>query len=459
MSKDLKWQMKLLEESASLDIEVPYSNDTEEERKITFEYRLTFEANTIAESKKDVLALPNISSVAHILLSVYRPKLFEPEKPSIYKFIVNQVCDGKCEKTISRQITFKEYELKQDVVLLNGKAFFVRAMKINPFVEKVNETFTDNMYYRAVYNAKKFGFNAIVAEEPSVFLTESAERFGLFVLQQKDLPRTTITYTEKAVGADEDMRFQMEQAVRLCGAYDSALNNVSCGAFCVEDYAIFDEFARPTVSASAMKAIWASENELYICRNGNKVYAFTKADSCQSFVNGHPTGAMDRVAKGIFVDELPKSFVQYAVIASAINQKDAKAFLSPTGKAAKVVFKAEISGRNIDCDSKDMVPVTAYVLDENGNIDVNYVGDAYFVPYSSAIIRGKINYTRDVGIGSDKYGNVVTIEGASEKEQEKYILPFQAGMATVLLSARNHSKFTGITVFTEFGSKTEYLNY
>lgn len=459
MSENLSWQMKIMEESASLDIEVPYSNDTEEERKITFEYRLTFQGNTVAESKKDVLALPNISSVAHILLSVYRPKFFEPEKPSIYKFIVNQVCDGKCEKTISRQITFKEYELKQDVILLNGKAFFVRAMKINPFVEKVNETFTDNMYYRAAYNAKKFGFNAIVAEEPSVFLIESAERFGLLVLQPKDLPGTTFTYTEKAVGADADMGLQVKQAACLCEAYDDALRNVSCGAFCVEDYAIFDEYARPTVSARAMKAIWASENDIYICRSGNKVYAFTKADSCQVFVNAHPAGQMEKVAEGIFADELPQFFVQYAVAASVINRKDAKVFLNPAEKAVKVVFKAETSGRNIDCDSKDIVPVTAYALDKNGNVDVNYVGNAYFVPYSSAIIRGKINYTRDVGIGSDKYGNVVTMEDVSEKEQEKYILPFQAGMATVLLSARNHSKFTGITVFTEFGSKTEYLNY
>ena len=142
-----------------------------------------------------------------------------------------------------------------------------------------------------------------------------------------------------------------------------------------------------------------------------------------------------------------------------MNKDDYEVILKPIGKAEKFVFKVDASGRNLANDMNDMVPVTAYAMDANGNIDVNYNGDVHFVPYSSAIIRGKTDYTQNVGIGADKYGNVVAVEGDKGEPADKYILPFKGGMATVLVSGRNNSRFTGITAHSDLGSKTEYIDY
>lgn len=459
MSKKIEWKLFLEEESAMLDISVPYSNESDEEKKLTFKYELTYKEEIIAAFEKEVLALPNHSSVAHIPLSILRPERWIPEKPAVYKFTVKIVCDGTCMETIKKQITFKQYKTQNGIFLLNGKALYIKAMKIHPFVEKTGSSFTSNMYYRAAINAKRAGFNAVVVEEPSDFFVETCERFGLLVLKPEELPKSAIIYDDKTVGADAEIKLQVEQAINFCKAYQQALKNVICGAFVVADYALFDDFSRPSATAGVAKALLSLENYTHTCRCENKVYVFTKAEVCKAFVNAHPIGNLETTENGVFIGELPDTYVEYSVVTSMMNKDDYEVILKPIRKAEKFVFKVEASCRNLANDMNDMVPVTAYAMDANGNIDVTYNGDVHFVPYSSAIIRGKEDYTLNLGIGADKYGNVVAVDGEQKEPDDKYILPFNGGMATVLVSARNNSRFTGITAHSDLGSKTEYIDY
>lgn len=457
VSNKIEWKSYLEEESAYLDISVPYHNDSQKENVIIFEYELTHKDKIVAKFQKEILALPEYKGMVHIPLSILHPELWTTKTPSLYRFSVNISKDGNCIETLSTQIVFRKYEIQRDVAMLNGEALFLKVMVINPIVEKIGQAYVDNMYYRALYEAKCAGFNAVMVEDANDFTKELGEYFGLLVLQNKDIPKTAILYDQKAIAADEDVESQVKQAVNLCEAYETALKDINCGAFCVSDKALYDDFLRPNVATGAVKAFFTEDNYAYVCRNKDKLYIFTKADCYKAFVNAHPIDNLEKVQTGIFKGTLPEAFVQYEVVTSMINKEDYKVILKPIEKATKFLCKAEESRRNLANDSKDVVPITAYALDENGNIVPDYEGDVHFIPYSSAIIRGKTDYTLNIGIGADKFGNVVAIKGDA-KETEKYVLPFKSGIATVLVSGTDQ-RLTGITAHSNLGSETVYLRY
>ncbi len=458
MSKELKWNAHLDSESGLLEITMPYCNDGEEEKVFRFVYELTCGGEKAAAFEKEVLALPKHQDDVHIFISVLRPKLWTPERPHVYQLTVKTVCENQVMNTVKKQITWKHCEMSGDVFLLNGSARFVKAMQVHPVVEKTHTEFTDNMYYRAAVRAKEAGFQAIVAEQPPVSFVELCERFGLLVLEPSELPKTAQLYAERTEGADAKKEVQIQEAKAFVDAYYTALHDVECGAFVAADFALFDAFSRPALTAKAAKAILTDGTALCVADCGQEVYAFTGAETCMGYVNGHPTGTLESAGEGVFVGQLPDTYAEYAVEVADAGGEKKRTIFKPRKKATKFVFRVETSKRNLANDRKDMVPVTAYAIDENGNVDEEYEGEVHFVPYSSAIIRGEKDFTQNVGIGADKFGNVVAVEEEGTVS-EQYILPFKGGMATVLVSGTNNSRFTGITAHSELGSKTEYLDY
>lgn len=466
-------QSRFDEESAQIDVRLPVKNTDTEEKLLTLEYGLTFEGDHVAGFSKALMLPPGAVTAAHLPIAFAHPRLFMPGKPSSYQLEVKLFVDGKPAGAFEKGFALKHVAVERDVFLLNGRAVFLTAMVIHPFVEAVGSGFTDNMYYRAAYRAKQMGFLAVVSEQPPGFFQEVCESMGLLLLEPGELPKTAAVYEVRTAGADTAGKLLTEQALELCRAYDAARRDVGCGAFCVSDQALFDGFGRACPAARALGAVLSAPDEggmpaaaageplgqrLYVMRCTNKVYAFAGADRCKAFVDGHFVSELTKLLDGVFIGELPERYVEYTLLSFRGGRPAGEVVLNPPGRAVQLILKAEISGRNIKNDRTDMVPVTAYAVDGSGTIDIGYEGEIQFIPFSSAIIRGKPDYTQENGIGSDPYGNVVTISGAAA-EAEKYVIPFRSGIATVLVSAKSNSRFTGLAARCQLGSRTEYLDY
>ncbi len=133
------------------------------------------------------LTLDPVSDVSYV---VKRPELWSAETPNLYDLMV-EVCDedGQMQECFVQHIGFRRFELKNGLMLLNGKRIVFKGVNRHEFSSRTGRAISKEEVLQDVLTMKRNNINAIrTSHYPDAsILYDLCDEYGLYMIAENNL--------------------------------------------------------------------------------------------------------------------------------------------------------------------------------------------------------------------------------------------------------------------------------
>jgi len=146
--------------------------------------RLSYKGETILTDERE------ISESLRLSLSVNEPKLWSAEKPELYDLTFKVYDDGgKLSEVINERVGFRRIEIKDKIMLLNGKRIVFNGTNRHDFSSVYGRAITKEEIEKDVITMKRNNINAVrTSHYPNTdYLYELCDEYGLYVIAENNL--------------------------------------------------------------------------------------------------------------------------------------------------------------------------------------------------------------------------------------------------------------------------------
>lgn len=136
------------------------------------------------------LVSEKVEKPEEIALPVVHPKLWSAEQPNLYRLeILVRDETGCCAETVSEQVGFRRFEIKDGLMLLNGKRIVFRGVNRHEFSAASGRCVTEAETEQDIITMKQHNINAVrTSHYPNQsFFYRLCDRYGLYVMDEMNL--------------------------------------------------------------------------------------------------------------------------------------------------------------------------------------------------------------------------------------------------------------------------------
>ncbi len=122
--------------------------------------------------------------------SVVSPKLWSSEVPSLYDLVIEVIDDtGHVKEIITEKTGFRRFELKNGLMLLNGKRIVFKGVNRHDFDASVGRAVTKEMIERDLLTMKRNNINAVrTSHYPNnAYLYKRCDELGLYLIAENNM--------------------------------------------------------------------------------------------------------------------------------------------------------------------------------------------------------------------------------------------------------------------------------
>lgn len=195
--------------------------------------------NEMVTKKRSDLGIDN-----KIEMSVKEPKLWSAENPYLYKLLIEVMDEDNhiCE-VIKQSVGFRKFEIKNSLMLLNGKRIVFKGVNRHEFSSKTGRVVNEEEVIQDIITMKQNNINAVrTSHYPNAsFVYELCDRYGLYMIAECNLEshgswdpvlRGNGTTAEVVPGDNKDWLNMMLDRVNSCYQRDKNHPSIliwSCG--------------------------------------------------------------------------------------------------------------------------------------------------------------------------------------------------------------------------------------
>lgn len=175
--------------SANLDLDITIRNYAGEEKTVTLTAALFDGGKQVLKSKSEKVLSREEYSKLNITAPVSSPKLWSAEKPNLYTLIVSLSEDGRETHFASLKIGFKRFEIKNGLMLINGREIMFKGVNRHDFTcDHLRATTYDDLIHSAKL-MKKYNINAVrTSHYPNNPLWyDICDEYGLYMIDETNL--------------------------------------------------------------------------------------------------------------------------------------------------------------------------------------------------------------------------------------------------------------------------------
>jgi len=171
---------------AQLSIKAEVQNDNGSKQNVQLRAKLYAPSGKVVST---------VSSSSHLLkdhesgtleqnIALLNPALWSPEKPQLYKLVVEILKNGKDVDTVSIKTGIRQISFKPDGFYLNGSKYMLRGTNRHQEYPYVGYALSDNAQYRDAYKIKQAGFNFVRCSHypPSPAFLAACDELGILVM-------------------------------------------------------------------------------------------------------------------------------------------------------------------------------------------------------------------------------------------------------------------------------------
>lgn len=118
------------------------------------------------------------------------PKLWSAEKPDLYKLTVEVYReDGECVEQITQNVGFRQFEMKDGIMCLNGKRIVFKGVNRHEFSSKTGRTVSDEELLQDIVTMKQNNINAIRTSHypDDVRIYDLCDTYGLYLIAENNM--------------------------------------------------------------------------------------------------------------------------------------------------------------------------------------------------------------------------------------------------------------------------------
>ncbi len=196
---------------------------------------ISLKDNQSHEDKK-IIALDGMTADLQVALLVDHPKLWSAEKPYLYELVLEIEDDAqKVVEYISEYIGFREFQIKNGIMMLNGKRIVFKGVNRHEFTSNNGRVMTEEVILNDLITMKQNNINALrTSHYPNDSrLYRLCDRLGLYLIDETNM-ETHGTWPNLATGEDINDalpgdRPEWEEAVldRVKSLYERDKNHTS----------------------------------------------------------------------------------------------------------------------------------------------------------------------------------------------------------------------------------------
>ncbi|MCD8049808.1 MAG: DUF4981 domain-containing protein [Clostridia bacterium] len=176
---------------AELNVDVTLRNYDAEEKSVTLCAQVYDGGKAVFKKKNEVnVALSGEEfEKTGVSLTFDAPKLWSAEKPNLYTLVLSICEDGKETHFVSVKVGFRKYEIKNGIMLVNGKEIMFKGVNRHDFTcDHLRATTYDDLLH-SILLMKKYNVNAVrTSHYPNNPLWyDLCDEYGLYVIDETNL--------------------------------------------------------------------------------------------------------------------------------------------------------------------------------------------------------------------------------------------------------------------------------
>ncbi|TAH70856.1 MAG: DUF4981 domain-containing protein [Anaerolineaceae bacterium] len=131
-----------------------------------------------------------LDTESHYRISVYNPKLWSAEEPHLYDLLIKVMDEeGNITEVISQRVGFRRFELKDSIMLINGKRIVFKGVNRHEFSSKRGRVVIEEEMIEDIITMKQNNINAV---RTSHYPNDSrfyklCDEYGLYVIDETNL--------------------------------------------------------------------------------------------------------------------------------------------------------------------------------------------------------------------------------------------------------------------------------
>ncbi len=137
--------------------------------------------------KRIAVGTSEIKADLHINFNVFAPKLWSAEDPYLYDLVITvKNTDGKITEVIPQRVGFRRFEMKNHLMLLNGKRIVIKGVNRHEFSSKSGRVVSEADLRRDIITMKRNNINAIrcchYPNDSRIY--DMCDEFGLYLMDE-----------------------------------------------------------------------------------------------------------------------------------------------------------------------------------------------------------------------------------------------------------------------------------
>ena len=192
-------------ENGFLDLEVIVKKHNTEVNDYAVEYILFDEKNKrIAEEQNLINNFKENELNVKFKKIIEKPKKWSAEEPNLYKLVIVLKEKNKVIETIGTKIGFRKVEIRDGVLLLNGKHIRLKGVNRHEHDELKGHVVSKELMIKDIELMKKNNINAVrTCHYPNQPLWyELCDKYGLYIIDEANIESHGMGYEEKSLAKD-----------------------------------------------------------------------------------------------------------------------------------------------------------------------------------------------------------------------------------------------------------------
>ena len=123
---------------------------------------------------------------SHVSISVQAPHLWSAEDPYLYELKIEVKKDGETKECISQKVGFRRFEMKDNIMCLNGKRIVFKGVNRHEFSSKTGRAVSTEEIVKDIVTMKRNNINAIrTCHYPdAVGIYELCDEYGIYMIAE-----------------------------------------------------------------------------------------------------------------------------------------------------------------------------------------------------------------------------------------------------------------------------------
>lgn len=171
-------------QDASFELEVQLNNKAEQYAGTLAVYLVDADGQTIIEEE-----VPIEEAVIRLEQSLSNPEKWSPELPYLYTLTILLKAEDGSTEALSHKVGFREVEIKNSQVLINGVAVLFKGVNRHEFDPYKGRTLSEASMIQDIQLMKQYNFNAVrTSHYPNdIRWYELCDEYGLFVMGEANV--------------------------------------------------------------------------------------------------------------------------------------------------------------------------------------------------------------------------------------------------------------------------------